>query len=372
MKKIVLSLLCCMLVFTMLLPTAFAAGASIPDFADCAPGLATFHAEYAPNQRVYLCDNADDMFEALGIYITTLQADYNLGGMGIDEESSDTYYYVYLTEYYGSADIAPVYMDDCPVPFYVLLAFAPQSDGSILTAVMCTDGMNFGASAPSYDDDSVQLVHDDDFVQAVYGDGAVIADIATFTGESFYCAEIDLISGVDDADWYSFHPNSYDIDLYTLGQDYVQALVDSGYYELMDEGNTMEWYEWDLKYTGRADLPECDDPMMPYDLNVTIRQPDVFAYYKNPGITFVEEHEEQDGPSYPGTDTPSDNGGSSGHWEWREVEVDCPSCTFGNCSVCGGDGVYERYGEKVSCDPDCSSCDGKGKFKQKEYVYVSD
>lgn len=363
MKKIVLSLLICMLVFTMLLPTAFAAGASIPDFADCAPGLVTFDSEYSPNLRIYLSDNEDDLFEALGIYFTILQSDCNLGGMDFDEESSDTFCYVYLTEYYGSADISPEYMDDCPVPCYVCMAFAPKSDGSVLVVVMCAEGMNFGAFVPSYDDAPVQ---------AVYSNGTVIADIATFTGESFYCDEIDLSNSVDDADWYSFQPNSYDIDLYTLGQDYVQALVDSGYYELMDEGNTMEWYNWHLKYTGRADLPEMDDPMVDYDLCISIRQPDVFAYYKNPGITFVEEREEQDGPSYPGTDTSSSSsGGSSGHWEYREVEVDCPSCTFGNCSVCGGDGVYERYGEKVSCDPDCSSCDGEGKITRTESVWVT-
>jgi len=63
-------------------------------------------------------------------------------------------------------------------------------------------------------------------------------------------------------------------------------------------------------------------------------------------------------------------GGSSGHWEWVEVEKDCPSCTFGNCSVCGGDGWYERYGERISCDPDCGSCDGRGTYTTTERVWV--
>jgi len=72
------------------------------------------------------------------------------------------------------------------------------------------------------------------------------------------------------------------------------------------------------------------------------------------------------------SDSGSGGGGSNGHFETVEVEVDCPSCTFGNCSICGGDGKYERYGEVVSCNPDCGSCNGKGKIKQRKQVWVND
>ena len=57
-------------------------------------------------------------------------------------------------------------------------------------------------------------------------------------------------------------------------------------------------------------------------------------------------------------------------WVWVEVEKDCPYCTLGRCSVCKGTGTYSLYGVSVSCDPACSSCDGKGTITQKEYQQV--
>lgn len=63
---------------------------------------------------------------------------------------------------------------------------------------------------------------------------------------------------------------------------------------------------------------------------------------------------------------------SGGHWEWRTVERDCPSCSGGRCPVCDGTGTYRLYGESVPCDRYCSACDGQGTITQQEYVYVSD
>ena len=68
--------------------------------------------------------------------------------------------------------------------------------------------------------------------------------------------------------------------------------------------------------------------------------------------------------------TPVPTASTGGDWEWVEVERDCPSCTLGRCSVCKGTGTYSLYGESVSCDPACSSCDGAGTITQKEYQQV--
>lgn len=63
-------------------------------------------------------------------------------------------------------------------------------------------------------------------------------------------------------------------------------------------------------------------------------------------------------------------GQGTGHYEWRTVEVDCPSCVGGTCSVCNGSGWYRLYGERVACSVLCSACKGLGVIVQRQYVYV--
>lgn len=64
------------------------------------------------------------------------------------------------------------------------------------------------------------------------------------------------------------------------------------------------------------------------------------------------------------------NAERTGHFEWRQVERDCPSCMGGSCRICNGTGVYRMYGQEVLCDIFCSACSGKGTITQDEYVYV--
>ena len=58
-----------------------------------------------------------------------------------------------------------------------------------------------------------------------------------------------------------------------------------------------------------------------------------------------------------------------GEWRWVDVEVDCPSCVNGECSVCHGNGYTSMYGVRVDCDPLCKSCGGKGTFTQRQYHF---
>lgn len=48
----------------------------------------------------------------------------------------------------------------------------------------------------------------------------------------------------------------------------------------------------------------------------------------------------------------------------QRVEVDCPYCHGGRCSLCNGSGIYRNYGTAVECDPDCAACDGRGTVAQ--------
>ena len=57
-------------------------------------------------------------------------------------------------------------------------------------------------------------------------------------------------------------------------------------------------------------------------------------------------------------------------YEWRTVEVDCPSCVNGSCSVCNGTGWYRLYGQRVACSVLCSACKGSGVIVQSQYVPV--
>lgn len=72
----------------------------------------------------------------------------------------------------------------------------------------------------------------------------------------------------------------------------------------------------------------------------------------------------ENGPALPAA------GQGTGHYEWRSVERDCPSCVGGVCSVCNGSGWYRLYGERVACSVLCSACRGLGVIVQREYVYV--
>ena len=187
---------------------------------------------------------------------------------------------------------------------------------------------------------------------------------------------------------YEWHGDGTDnpVDWYRM-EDYVDALVDSGYYKIVahekPEDNKEHWY---LSYIGPGSVKRVFNP---YNNNVNAKAAivvssfigDINVYYSLDIITNDLEDTQYRLNKYINVVNPwsasssgsgSGGGGSSGHWETVEEEVDCPICTFGNCSICGGDGKYERYGEVVSCDPDCSSCDGKGKIKQRKQVWVND
>jgi len=174
----------------------------------------------------------------------------------------------------------------------------------------------------------------------------------------------------DDAEWDNF-------------EEYVDALADSGYYKVVanydgESGNTEAWY---LEYTGpgsvRRTFKVDSDHKEKAAIVVQSFRGDVYVFYSLDVITNDIEDTQYRLNNYinvvnPKPTSGGGGGGSSGHWETVEEEVDCPSCTFGNCSICGGSGKYERYGTIQYCDPNCSSCDGKGKIKQRKQVWVND
>lgn len=75
-------------------------------------------------------------------------------------------------------------------------------------------------------------------------------------------------------------------------------------------------------------------------------------------------------PAAQPTSVPIVPNANNGEWKWVEVEKDCPFCYGGKCNVCNGSGIYRLYGEAISCDTHCSSCDGRGTYTTREYQYI--
>ena len=170
------------------------------------------------------------------------------------------------------------------------------------------------------------------------------------------------------------------VDWYEM-EDYVDALVDSGYYKVVAHEKPKDHEEyWYLSYIGPGSVKRVISPYNSTNAKAAIVVSsfigDISVYYSLDVITNDLEDTQYRLNEYINVVNPrptsGGGGGSSGHYETVEEEVDCPSCTFGNCSICGGDGKYERYGKVVFCDPDCGSCGGKGKIKRTKQVWVND
>lgn len=83
----------------------------------------------------------------------------------------------------------------------------------------------------------------------------------------------------------------------------------------------------------------------------------------------MPEEKRQTGGERSATASPQAPQGSV-RYEWRTVEVDCPSCVNGSCSICNGTGWYRLYGQRVACSVLCSACKGLGVIVQRQYVPV--
>ena len=127
--------------------------------------------------------------------------------------------------------------------------------------------------------------------QAVFGDGTVIADPRLFSDGMFRSSETSRSTGTDDADWYSFKPiRAFDGSLYSFAEEYVDALVDSGYYTLGDTRSFEGSYWWNLHYVYYSRLTPCDDNLLDgSDIQVYVSTNSEFIGLTiNPSITLYQ------------------------------------------------------------------------------------
>lgn len=389
MKRIISLILACMLTFTAMMPSALAEsidlskyinkGSSsgstlaIPDLADCAPDAVTFAQEQS-GIRVYLSDDVDALLDAMVQYFTVLDSHFGLTGFDTDEESSDTFFYLYVSEYTGDADLTPTYMDECPVPCYLLAAIAPQSNGSYLTAVMAVDGIEFTADMPETTTTAADttsytapvLGYNGLLVMAPEEYNSDIPGVSTLSAEGNWYGYQYIDCG---AEWYDNGNN----EIWELLKDYVYALVDTGYFEII-EHNTDDLQEiFYLKYTGpetvRTFGAKIDDRR---DAAIIVESLLGFVYVQyslDIIVNNLEEVMEEKGYSTPGSST----GGSSGS---STPERNCAKCSgyrTVKCSTCWGTGQQNSPTTstgKIACrgcggrgSVTCSACGGSGKQK---------
>ena len=153
----------------------------------------------------------------------------------------------------------------------------------------------------------------------------------------------------------------------------MNALLNSGYYVLLEEHSYKDyaWYSFD--YVGIARLPECYDiyrylraDHQKTDLRVYVRS-DLFSIYMHPSLGFITEPVEQGYPS-PDYDDGDDYDYDDDDDDRREKCSICGGDGKRDCLTCGGSG-YVGYGsDRHACtsfncrggDVDCWTCGGDG------------
>lgn len=363
MKKAFVLLLCALLFVATTATAAFAGGLSLPEMSTCIDGVTLDQKSDNPPLYVYVFDDDDALLNAMIGYMVVLDEYYgfSIDAMGVDEVSSDTFMYFYLPEYNGDASISPAYMDECPEPCYILFAVTGSAQGYLLV-VMPAEGIDFNGKLPAAPVAATQPFATEN--------GTRLMNPVEFSDGAVYCNELTHSSDPeDDADWYAFHSTAGDYSHLTVAENYLNAMLNSGYYELLVErvGENGIWYCFD--YVGGSYLHECDDASLhswsgETDIEIYVTA-NYLGFTVHPTLGFITEPVKQDRPS-PRYDDDDDYDYDDDDDDRREKcsycngegEVDCISCVDGRID-CGGcyDGTYRL---SDGSRRDCSSCNGKG------------
>lgn len=105
--------------------------------------------------------------------------------------------------------------------------------------------------------------------QAVFEDGTVIANMELFSdGQFCYACEPMLSSGANDPHLFYFEPTpAFDGSLVSFAEEYVDALVNSGYYTLVETKSGKSHDTWYLRFVYNSRIAYCD--------NVSLRECDI-------------------------------------------------------------------------------------------------
>lgn len=167
---------------------------------------------------------------------------------------------------------------------------------------------------------------------------------------------------------YPYHDfgTSNPVDWYKM-EDYVNALVDSGYYEILEQSTDRENAYWTLRYIGPAKVENTFDLFYSRSDQAAIALRsfigDIKVYYSKDIMTAdIDETQQRLGENVVGSQKSASSGssiygerctrcdgdgrcnscGGSGQiWKWTGdmyAYVRCTDCSLGTCTLCGGDG----------------------------------
>lgn len=375
MKKLTALLMAIVMTIAMAVTTAFATAKQIPDLANCFPDDITFIQEDAANGiRVYAADDAEVLMNDVAEYLGILCADYGFGGIETDFESSDSFVYVYLTEYSG--DATPEYIDSCPEEAYVLVGMTGSGD-QYIAMVVAVEGIEISDSEMS----AASGMDAYDF--------AALPDPGLFIGAE---RQEDYEHRTNDTPMVSY--------LFEMTEDgesaafsYMEFIMEEYGYELVhtyekDYINVtgdifMEFY---FEYTGPYSVSiipydeTFDDPEFSgtWNLNIGLLYDFVegtilMTVYFAPDISLVDSGMHT---SYEIVDMNGSGGGGGGDIDWDDGDgsteekcIICDGTGWRDCLTCNGSG-YTGYGSdrhecpSFNCNGgkvSCTTCGGDGR-----------
>ena len=367
MKKMLTLMLSLLLMLGALAPAAMAQSVSLPPFEYFGEDIILGQADAANNMYVYECADMDVLLDAIVLYSNILGYYYDVTSFQIDDESSDMFSYFYFTEYTGDADLMPETMDACPAPCYVMIAVGATQE-SYLAIVMGVDGITFDddlsrLDQPTYEppiagEDGLVIYAPEDYNDAIPGcDALSISD--NHYGYRYVSGGAPSYGNGDQKTW----------DLFV---DYINALANSGYYQIaLHEKDDLE-ERYALIYTGPGTVKETFGTKVDetgYALMFDSLLGDVFFYASfDIMLSNIEEVMASKGYDINGGGS-NDNGGSS------TPERPCPKCSGYKtikCTSCWGSGQVDTVtlsSGKKSCPKcngrgtvTCDSCNGSGKM----------
>ena len=367
MKKMLMALVLIMALISGV--CAYAEELALPEITEYFPDDIEFVEEIDSNMRMYYAADSEKLIEDIALYSYYLFDGYGFDNLGYDIESSDTFEYLYISTYNGSADIEKEYIDECSEPCYILFALAGYEDGAIL--VVCTaDGISMDGEATA-----AASADTTTYTAPIAGnDGLLVMPMEEcFSGITrSYMYVDDNYYGyryIEQGRYYDGEGSDEYREMYV---DYVDALVDSGYYTLIEHSENSLHEIWCLGYTGNADLEEFRVRTDQTDDAVIIIQllfEDGYVYYSQDiATTNLEEAAEASGLL-----NGSSGGGSSSSYDNEKDGFSCPRC-YGHgkstCTTCWGTGQVDdssMSSGRSTCrdcrgmgNDTCDYCDGSG------------
>lgn len=350
-RKIIAFAVAFMLACVMLTPAACAAGLVIPDITEVYES-AELRAEDG-NMRAYDVETVEQAAECAALYIDAL-TEYGFGSFETDSETIDSILLIYIDEYSGDADIESGDIGGAK-PCFVLMGLGAY-DGGVLILLKTTDGITVGSDRsdavvsnaaayvpPVADDDGLLVMPIDEYL-----DGLTLSCATRESGSNHY--------GYHYLGQGRYYGGGGSDEYRAMYERYVNDLVATGYYTLLEHSEDSLSETWRLGYTGDAALEtftvwrdQADDAVIVVDLLFD----DANVYYSADILT----------TNYSQVVKSNDaNGGAADDRGEIDTSMTCPRCHgYGTqqCTLCWGSGQVSDDSMSTGRST-CPRCRGRG------------